>query len=762
MIKEIIIKDLQQAWKKLGFEYSDKYYVEVPKNPEFGDFSTNAALVNARRNSINSKVMAQQIADYLSKKRNYKAVKTAGNGFINFEIAPSLYYKALKEMSAQGKSYGRSDFGQGKKVLIEFVSANPTGPLNVVNARAAAFGDILYRVMNYAGFLAKREFYINDAGNQVDVLAESLEMRYREVVGEKIEEMPIGTYQGEYIIELALKLKAKEGTKVMHYTEADKLEKMKNFALEEIHQMQRESLERFGVEFDSWVSEKILRSQGVIEEVLSYLAEADCTYENEDAIWFSSSKFGDEKDRVLMKSDGEITYFVPDLAYHLTKYHRGFDYMIDVLGPDHHGYVPRLKAAIRALKLDENMIEIVFLQQVNLYEGGEKVKMSKRTGNIITMDELVNEVGVDAARFFFLEKKPSAHLNFDLELAKKKTNENPVYYCQYAHARICSVLKKAKKEKLSLKNFQDSDLKKLKQDEEMAIIKKLVDFPDLIINIAETREPHRLAFYTYDVASLFHKYYQKYQIVNPQHPELSRARLFLITEIKKVLAIAFELMGITAPDKMTRKDEKGEKKGKGRKDTVIEKKEEVKEERKIKTKAPKKTGKIPEKKSLKSPKEKPPKAGKTASPESKTKTKNKPVKVKTPAEKTTGKARKRKTDSEPETTKTTQSLKEVKEEKALKSTKREKALMQETKRRAAPKKKVKTAASRDQSAKPATRKRDKKQDKTPLKRVQKVKSSSADKPVKAKRQATEEKKETKKTPAKKSSIKENKGSGNKK
>ncbi|MBW6515674.1 MAG: arginine--tRNA ligase [Candidatus Cloacimonetes bacterium] len=622
MIKEIIIKDLKETWKKLGFEYSDKYYVEVPKNQEYGDFSTNAALVNARNNSINSKDMAKQIANYLAKKKHYKSVKVAGNGFINFEIANNLYYKALKEISSQGKSYGASNFGDGRKALIEFVSANPTGPLNVVNARAAAFGDVLFRIMNYAGFQAKREFYINDAGNQVDVLAESLEMRYREVIGEQIEELPPGTYQGTYIIDLALKLKAKEGSKIMHYSEADKLEKMKEFALEEIHQMQRDSLERFGVEFDSWVSEKILRSQGVIEEVLSYLAEADCTYESEDAIWFASSKFGDEKDRVLMKSDGEITYFVPDLAYHLTKYHRGFDYMIDVLGPDHHGYVPRLRAAIRALNFDESKLEIVFLQQVNLYESGEKIKMSKRTGNIVTMDELVEEVGVDAARFFFLEKKPSAHLNFDLELAKKKTSENPVYYCQYAHARICSVLRKAKKEKISLKKFDENELKKLKQDEEMVIIKKLLDFPDLIAAIAEFREPHRLAFYVYDLAALFHKYYQKYQIVDSNNLELSRARLYLISAIKDVLAISFQLMGISAPESMTKKDTSD--KGKGKKKAAPKEKEVSDSTAKILEDVAKKKGKIsPQKEKPTSPPIEKPK--KIAAPKPKPEDKSKKI-----------------------------------------------------------------------------------------------------------------------------------------
>lgn len=550
MLKSLIKKDLKECWTALEFEYSDDYYVEVPKNPEHGDFATNAALVNAKKNGLNPRDMASKIVEVLKKKRHYKSVSIAGNGFINFALANNRYHKALMDIKDQGEEYGRSDYGEGKKILIEFVSANPTGPLNVVNARAAAFGDTLYKVMNYAGFQAKREFYINDSGNQVDVLAESLELRYREIHGEEIDEFPPGAYQGEYVKDLALKLKAKEGSKIMHYSEADKLEKMKEFALQEIHEMQLESLEKFGVEFDSWVSEKMLRTQGVIEEVLSFLFEANCTYESEDAVWFASSKYGDEKDRVLMKSDGEITYFVPDLAYHLTKYHRGFDLMIDVLGPDHHGYVPRLKAAMKALRYDENKLEIIFLQQVNLFEGGEKVKMSKRTGNIITMDELIDEVGIDAARFFFLEKKPSAHLNFDMELAKKESAENPVYYCQYAHARICSVIKKAKKDKITLKGFDVKELSKLKNQEEIMIIKKLVDLPELIISVSNTREPHRLAFYAYDLASLFHKYYQKYQIVNPAHIELSRARLYLLTAVKDVLAIVFRLMGISAPESM--------------------------------------------------------------------------------------------------------------------------------------------------------------------------------------------------------------------
>ncbi len=560
MIKEIIKKNLVECWKHLGYEFTDNYFIEIPKNVEFGDFSTNAAMINAKINKINPKVMAEQIAEFLSHKQHYASVTVAGNGFVNFKMSKKVYHKELEKIYLAENEYGKSDYGDGKKILIEFVSANPTGPLNVVNARAAAYGDTLSKIMSYIGFAPKKEFYINDAGNQVDVLAESLELRYRELLGDNVEiSFPPGAYQGEYVKKLAVKLKAKEGLKILHYSEADRQDKMKEFALSEIYDMQKTSLENFRVEFDSWVSEKMLRTQGVIEEALSFLTEANCTYESEEAVWFASSKFGDEKDRVLMKSDGEITYFVPDLAYHLTKYQRGFDKLIDVLGPDHHGYVTRLKAAIRALNYDESKLEIVFLQQVNLFENGEKVKMSKRSGNIITMDELIEEVGVDAGRFFFLLKKPNAHLNFDMELAKKKTSENPVYYCQYAHARICSIIKKANSEDYFNKPFKKSDLKKLRLDDEILLTRKLLEFPDILNGAADAREPHRLAFYTYELASLFHKYYQKVVILRPQFKDLSRARLYLIIAVKNTLAIAFGLMGITAPKKMHKKKSRKKK-----------------------------------------------------------------------------------------------------------------------------------------------------------------------------------------------------------
>ncbi len=557
MIKEMIIKDLKKCWIKLGYKYSEKYYVEEPKNKEHGDFSTNAALVNAKRNNMKSVDMAKQVADLLAKKRRYSSVEVAGNGFINITISKNHYQKLLKQVFDAGKEYGMTDYGQGKKIVIEFVSANPTGPLNVVNARAAAYGDVLARIMNYIGYCAKKEFYVNDAGNQVDVLAESLEMRYREVLGYKFDEIPEGMYQGEYVKEIAKNLKAKEGSKFIHYSEVDRLERMKEFAILEIQKMQQESLEKYGVVFDSWVSEKMLRTQGTIEEALSYLVEANCTYESDGAVWFASTKFGDEKDRVLMKSDGEITYLVPDIAYHITKYERGFDYILDVLGPDHHGYIPRLKAALEAIKLDPDKLEIVFLQQVNLYENGEKVKMSKRTGHIITMDVLIDEVGIDASRYFFIEKKPNTHLNFDLDLAKKTTNENPVYYSQYAHARICSIVRKARKLGVKRSEIRQADISKLKSDEEIAIIKKILSFQEVLKSVADNREPHRLAFYVHDLASLFHKYYQSCRVLRENFLDLTASRLYLLLVIKNVLAISFELMGISAPERMKKKKKTG-------------------------------------------------------------------------------------------------------------------------------------------------------------------------------------------------------------
>ncbi len=549
MIKEILHQNITTAMDALKLSHAKEFIVEIPNNTEFGDYSTNASMVLAKENKLSPKALAEKLSKELKKNKAFKKIEIAGPGFINFYLSPALYQQVFWEIF-KIEEYGKSEFGNQEKILLEFVSANPTGPLNIVSARAAAFGDTLYRIMKYVGYAPSREFYINDAGNQVDILAESLELRLRELHGEKIGDFPYEAYHGEYVKHLAQRLNALEGTRVFMLTEKDRMEHLKEFALSELLEMQRSSLEKFGVVFEGWVSEKTLRMEGVVEEVLSYLTEADCTYEKEDAIWFCSTKYGDDKDRVLMKSDGSITYFVPDLAYHLTKIQRGFTQLIDVFGPDHHGYVPRIRAAFRALNYDDSMLEIIFLQQVNLFESGERVKMSKRAGKIVTMDDLVGVVGKDSARYFFIARKANAHLNFDLELALKQNNENPVYYCQYAHARICSIIKKARKDKVYPKHFKKEMTGKLTKPEELAIIQKMADLPELLILIAQHREPHRLATYLEELAGMLHRYYAKYQIVSAKNLELSQARLMLILTVKNVMAICFELMGISAPEKM--------------------------------------------------------------------------------------------------------------------------------------------------------------------------------------------------------------------
>ncbi len=550
MLKAKILKDLKKCMSKLDFKFEDSFSIEVPNIAEHGDFSSNIALLNAKKNKMKPRDMAKKIADYLILKRDYKSVDVAGPGFINIKLANKVYHKGLIQIITKKHKFGSSKYGKKRKILLEFVSANPTGPLNIVSARAAAYGDSLYRIMNFVGFQAFREFYINDAGNQVDILAESIEIRYREILGDKIEEFPTEAYHGEYIKELAARLYTSEGKNLFYLAEKDRLERMKNFALEDIHQSQLESLERFGVTFENWMSEKKLRQEGILEEALSYLAEANCTYESDDAVWFSSTKFGDEKDRVLIKSDGHPTYLVPDIAYHITKYQRGFSIMIDVFGPDHHAHVAKLRAAMMALDYDLEKLKVVYLQHITLYSHGDKIKMSKRAGKIITMDDLIDEVGKDAARFFFINRKPTAHLDFDMELAKKKSNENPVYYCQYAHARICSILKKARKQKIILKTFDVKNLKKLNKEEELAIIKKLLELPSILISAADSFEPHRLSGYVQELAGLFHKYYSKYKIINENTIELSQSRLYLITAIKNVISISLSLMGISAPNRM--------------------------------------------------------------------------------------------------------------------------------------------------------------------------------------------------------------------
>ena len=586
MIKDIIRGIIVTALEILNLENNDKFNIEVPNNSGHGDYATNVAMVLSKLNKKKPLVLAELIKAQLEKEKNFSKVEIAGPGFINITINLSLYQDLVYEILKVKEDYGTSEHGKGKRVLLEFVSANPTGPLNIVSARAATYGDTLYRILTKVGYDAKREFYINDAGNQVDILAESLELRLREARGENIGEFPMEAYHGDYLIRMAQELNATEGSRLLMLPERDRIENLKDYALSVIHEMQVESLSKLDVDFDNWVSEKKLREQGIVEEVLSFLAEAECTYEKDDAIWFSSTKFGDDKDRVLMKADGTITYFVPDLAYHLTKYQRGFDYIIDVLGPDHHGYVPRLKAAIEALKYDKNKLEIVFLQQINLFDEGEKVKMSKRLGKIVTMDDLVAEVGKDVARFFFIDRRTNAHLNFDMDLATKESEENPVYYIQYAHARINSIIKKARKDHdIRIGKPSRTALSNLKEEEEVTIMKKMIDFPQLLVDVADTREPHRLANYVFELAGMVHKFYGKHKVIDLSDLETTKGRIFLMTAVKSVIAIPLNLLGVSAPEKMKSKTNTA-KKGKNIDNDDLASKEK-KSPKKVKSTSPK-------------------------------------------------------------------------------------------------------------------------------------------------------------------------------
>lgn len=674
MLKDIIKGIIVTTLDKLNLENNDKFNIEVSNNPEHGDYATNVAMVLAKLNKKRPLLLAKLIKEQLEKEKSFTKVEIAGPGFINITINTSLYQDLVYEILKMKEEYGTSEHGKGKKVLLEFVSANPTGPLNIVSARAASYGDTLYRILKKVGYEAKREFYVNDAGNQVDILAESLELRLREVRGENIGEFPTEAYHGEYLIKMAQELNATEGSRLLMLPERDRIENLKDYALGIIHEEQVESLAKLDVDFDNWVSEKKLREQGIVEEVLSFLAEAECTYEKDDAIWFSSTKFGDDKDRVLMKADGTITYFVPDLAYHLTKYQRGFDYIIDVLGPDHHGYVPRLMAAIEALKYDKNKLEIIFLQQINLFNEGEKVKMSKRQGKVITMDDLINEVGKDVVRFFFVDRRTNAHLNFDMDLATKESEENPVYYIQYAHARINSIIKKARKEyDIRIGKPSRTALSYLKEDEEITMMKKLIDFPQLLVDVADTREPHRVATYVHSLAGMVHKYYGKHLVIDLNDLDTSKGRLFLITAAKSVIAIALSLLGVSAPEKMKSKTTTSKKAKK------IESNEVSAKEKKNSNK-----GKTSSTKDKKAPVKKDATPKKTTKPKAETPKKKSPVKdtsevkVVTPKKKSSSKktvapgtntSKKTAPKTAPKTTKKASKEEKVKEKKATSKSK---------------------------------------------------------------------------------------------
>ena len=539
---------LKAALAGAGLEGPDEVLWEVPREEAHGDYATNVAMLLAKAARRPPREVAELLRQHFPPVPQVQKVEVAGPGFLNVFLAPDWCSRALGEILEAGASYARSDRGRGSRVQIEFVSANPTGPLVVVNARAAAVGDSLSRILAAQGYRIFREYYVNDAGNQVETLARSLEARIRQQLGEQAE-LPEDAYPGEYLVELAREHLATEGPKVLAAPDGERLDRLGRFAVERITADQRRVLGAYGVEFDRWFSERALRESGEAARVLERLRERGYVYEAEGAVWFRSTAFGDDKDRVLVKSDGEPTYFVSDIAYHVNKIERGFERLIDLWGPDHHGHVPRMKAALRALGYADGLLDVLIVQLVSLLRQGQPVRMSKRMGEFVTMEELIEEIGRDAARFTFLTRRHDSPLDFDLEVVTRQTAENPVYYVQYAHARIASIFQHLRERKLPLPDWRRVDLRRLSLPEEQSLIKRLLQLPHVVAGAVRALEPHRIAYYLQELAGLFHPYYKRHRVIGDDRA-LTEARLALVAGVGLVVRNGLDLLGVSAPEKM--------------------------------------------------------------------------------------------------------------------------------------------------------------------------------------------------------------------
>jgi arginyl-tRNA synthetase len=533
--------------------------IETPKETGHGDFACTAALGMAREEKKNPRVIAETIIKHIDNSDGiFEKVEVAGPGFINFFMSQSAWLAVVSDIERQGGSFGHSHIGGGKKVQVEFVSANPTGPLHIGHGRGAAVGDSLCRLLGFAGYDVRREFYINDYGSQVENLGNSIYMRYGQLnsgMGAEVVQ-PGGDdadtsnlYMGEYITDLARVFMEYPGFMAM--PEDDKKAFCRAEGMRLMLAQIRDTLNSFGVSFDEWYSESTLYGPDVnlVEEAVEELRDKGYVYESGDALWLRTTDLGDDKDRVMVRSNGQMTYFASDIAYHRDKYGRGFERIIDIWGADHHGYIPRMKAAIEALGHDPDGFDVLLVQLVNLMREGEPVKMSKRSGDFVTLREVLEEVGADACRFTFLLRRSDSPLDFDLELVKRQSSDNPVYYVQYAHARICSVFSLAEERGMKIPEFTDVDLSLLTLDEEMSIIKKLGAFPELIEGAAVALEPHRITYYLQDLAGELHAYYFKHKFISDDE-KLSYARLYLVKSVRTVVATALRLLGVSAPDKM--------------------------------------------------------------------------------------------------------------------------------------------------------------------------------------------------------------------
>ncbi|MEK5161437.1 arginine--tRNA ligase [Paenibacillus sp. FSL R5-0527] len=523
--------------------------LEVPKDKAHGDFATNAAMQLTRIAKKNPRQIAEEILAKLDySKAGIEKAEIAGPGFINFTLGKGYLYPILLEVYRAGENYGRIQQGNGQKAQVEFVSANPTGSLHLGHARGAAVGDALCNLLDFAGYEVTREYYINDAGNQIANLSKSIEARYLQELGQDAE-MPEDGYHGEDIKGFARELVAEQGDKLLSMEPEARAAFLRKYGLEKELAKIKRDLERFRVRFDVWFSETSLYEDGQVEASLAELREKGQTYEQEGATWLKTTDYGDDKDRVLVKNDGTYTYLTPDIAYHRNKYDRGFDRIINIWGADHHGYIPRVKAAMQAIGKDPEKLIVLIAQMVSLFQDGEKVKMSKRTGKAVTMVDLMDEVGVDPIRYFFTMRSMDSHLDFDMDLAVSTSNENPVYYVQYAYARICSIFRQAEEQGISVPAPENADLTKLTAEHEFDLLRKIGELPEEIGVAAANYAPHRLVRYVYDLASLFHSYYRAERVITDD-AEQTAARLVLLGGVRTALANVLGLIGVSAPEKM--------------------------------------------------------------------------------------------------------------------------------------------------------------------------------------------------------------------
>ena len=555
--------------------------IERTKDKAHGDFACNIAMMLARSVKMNPRQIASLLVENLLEDDFITKVEIAGPGFINFTLSAEMAQEVVKSVMEQGQKYGRSKLGEGRSVQVEFVSANPTGPLHVGHGRGAAYGSVVSSLLLAVGFDVHREYYVNDAGRQMDILATSVWLRYLEACGEKVA-FPSNGYKGEYVLSIAKTLKDKHGRSLLKQTSTvydaipkdepmggDKeehidalIDKAKDLlgpdayknvfdaGLDQILGEIRKDLADFGTEYDEWFTERSLMESGMVEKAIAELKEAEMLYQQDGAWWFKSTAFGDEKDRVVVRDNGQTTYFASDIAYHLNKFQRGFDKVIDIWGSDHHGYIPRVKASLSAMKQKVDKLEVLLVQFAVLYRGSEKVAMSTRSGQFVTLRELREEVGIDAARFFYVLRSADQHMDFDLELAKSQSNDNPVYYVQYAHARVCSVFRQLSERGLAWdRRIGESNLECLTQDHEQALLSMLARYPEVVSSAAMGYTPHSLAHYLMDLARDFHTYYNAHQFII-EDQTLSQARLTLVAAVRQVIANGLLILGVSAPETM--------------------------------------------------------------------------------------------------------------------------------------------------------------------------------------------------------------------